>query len=104
MRRKVVNEIHANNPSCWRVNMSMNRTRIVMAGVFALIFASVTARDAQAQGTTITGRVMSENGRELPSANVVIPDLTISVGTNNASRYRILQPAKRSAGQTIVDR
>src|SRR5687767_430812 len=104
MRRKVVNELHANNPSCWRDNMSMNRTRIVMAGVFALIFASVTARDAQAQGTTITGRVMSENGRELPSANVVIPDLTISVGTNTAGRYTIVVPAGRAAGQNVVVR
>ena len=104
MRRKVVNELHANNPSCWRDNMSMNRTRIMMAGAFALIFASVTARDAQAQGTTITGRVMSEQGKELVSANVVIPDLTISVGTNNAGRYTINVPAGRAAGQNVVVR
>jgi len=84
--------------------MSMNRTRIVMAGVFALILAALSVRDAQAQGTTINGRVQSEQGRDLANANVVIPDLTISVGTNTVGRFTIVVPAGRSAGQNVVVR
>src|SRR6266540_4303274 len=84
--------------------MSMKRTRIMMAGVFALLAAAFTARDAQAQNATITGRVMSEQGRELASANVVIQDLAISVGTNTQGRYTIVVPGSRTTGQSVAVR
>jgi TonB-linked SusC/RagA family outer membrane protein len=83
--------------------MSMKRTRIMIAGAFALLAAAFTARDAQAQAT-ITGRVVSEQGRELASANVVIQDLAISVGTNTQGRYTIVVPGSRTAGQSVAVR
>jgi TonB-linked SusC/RagA family outer membrane protein len=49
----------------------------------------------QAQGTVLTGKVQSEQGQVLAGANVLIPELSISVGTNNAGVYTITVPQAR---------
>jgi TonB-dependent SusC/RagA subfamily outer membrane receptor len=62
------------------------------------------AGTANAQGASITGKVTSEQGREIQGANVVIPDLNISVATNAAGNYTIAIPAARLNGTPTVVR
>ncbi|MGQ0639772.1 MAG: SusC/RagA family TonB-linked outer membrane protein, partial [Gemmatimonadaceae bacterium] len=56
---------------------------------------------AWAQGTTVSGRVRSEQGQNLQAANVFITELSISTGTNEQGAYRITIPAERVRGQTV---
>ncbi|MDP9200341.1 MAG: SusC/RagA family TonB-linked outer membrane protein [Gemmatimonadota bacterium] len=51
---------------------------------------------------TITGRVVSEQGRVLANTNVLIPELNISVGTNSEGRYTIVIPADRATGRSVT--
>ena len=66
------------------------------------IFAIVPS--AHAQGAVISGKIMSEQGREIQGANIVVPDLNISVGTNAAGNYTITIPAARLNGSSTVIR
>jgi len=75
-----------------------------MAGVSALLVAAFPARAVQAQNATITGKVVSEQGRVLASANVVIQELVISVGTNAEGRYTLVVPGSRITGQSVAIR
>jgi TonB-linked SusC/RagA family outer membrane protein len=59
---------------------------------------------AQDQGAVITGRVLSEQGQPLSGANVLIPELNISVATNPSGNYTITVPAARVRGQAVVVR
>ena len=69
----------------------------------ALLVASLaSARVAYAQGAVITGKVTTSQGRELEGANVTIPELNISVGTNGAGNYTISIPAARLTGGSAV--
>lgn len=69
----------------------------------ALFVASLaSARVAYAQGAVITGKVTTSQGRELEGANVTIPELNISVGTNGAGIYTISIPAARLSGGSAV--
>ena len=69
----------------------------------ALFVASLaSARVAYAQGAVITGKVTTSQGRELEGANVTIPELNISVGTNGAGNYTISIPAARLSGGSAV--
>ena len=52
----------------------------------------------------ITGRVTSEAGAPLQSANIVITELNLSVGTDAAGSYTINIPQGRVSGQAIVVR
>jgi TonB-linked SusC/RagA family outer membrane protein len=63
-----------------------------------VVFAPISAW-AQA---TITGRVVSAEGRPLGNSNIVIPELNISVGTNSDGRYTIVVPAGRATGQSVT--
>ncbi|MGQ0640418.1 MAG: hypothetical protein ACT4P6_06530, partial [Gemmatimonadaceae bacterium] len=56
------------------------RWRHAFAG--ALFLTTAGAIPAWAQGTTVSGRVRSEQGQNLQAANVFITELSISTGTN----------------------
>jgi len=64
----------------------------------SLIFFAPDSASAQA---TISGRVVTEQGRVLANTNVLIPELSISVATNGEGRYTIVVPASRSNGQAV---
>ena len=70
-----------------------------------LIIASLAgARVASAQGAVITGKVTTAQGQGLEAANVTIPDMNISVGTNVAGIYTISIPAARITGGSVLMR
>lgn len=75
---------------------------ITTATFFVASLAS--ARVAHAQNAVITGKVTTEQGREVEGANVTIPELNISVGTNAAGIYTISIPAARLTGGSAVMR
>ncbi len=62
------------------------------------------APSAHAQGAVVSGKITSEQGREIQGANIVVPDLNISVGTNAAGNYTITIPAARLNGASTVIR
>ncbi len=66
----------------------------VLFGFCSLILSTA----AHGQGAVITGKVTSEQGREIEGANVTIPELNISVGTNAAGNYTITIPPARLSG------
>jgi TonB-linked SusC/RagA family outer membrane protein len=76
--------------------------RITTAALFVASTAFASA--AHAQGAVITGKVTTSQGRELEGANVTIPELNISVGTNAAGIYTISIPAARLSGGSAVMR
>lgn len=67
-------------------------------------FVIVAPAFAQDQAAVITGRVISEQGQPLAGANVLIPELNISVATNPSGAYTITVPAARVRGQSVVVR
>lgn len=70
-----------------------------------LVIASLAgARVASAQGAVISGKVTSNQGQALEGANVSIPDMNISVGTNAAGIYTISIPAARITGGSVLMR
>ena len=82
--------------------MSMKRIlNIAFAVLCSLVALAPISAWAQA---TITGRVVSAEGRPLGNSNVVIPELNISVGTNSDGRYTIVVPAGRANGQSVTVR
>lgn len=56
---------------------------------------------AQGEGAVLTGRIMSDQGQPLAGANVAIPELNVSVATNQSGAYTITLPAARVSGQTV---
>src|SRR5437868_5432658 len=69
----------------------------------ALVFGFMAIGEtANAQGAVITGKVTTEQGREIQGANVIIPELNISVGTNAAGNYTINIPTARLNGNTVA--
>ncbi|MBX9928950.1 MAG: SusC/RagA family TonB-linked outer membrane protein [Gemmatimonadaceae bacterium] len=81
--------------------LAVRSLKALVAAVSTLAFAaSVTT--AQAQGLTITGRVVSDAGLPLFGANVTIDALQISVGTNQAGQYTITVPGARVTGQSVI--
>jgi len=88
----------------------MRRLRLrwqCLTALAGLLTAAGTPRLTLAQGTdgaTITGAVTSDQGQQLPAANVFITELNISVGTNEQGRYTITLPAARVRGQSVVIR
>ncbi|MDQ6770710.1 MAG: SusC/RagA family TonB-linked outer membrane protein [Gemmatimonadota bacterium] len=59
---------------------------------------------AQSQSAIITGRVISDQGQPLAAANVFVPELNISVATNQSGAFTITVPAARVRGQSLVIR
>ncbi|HVS60256.1 MAG TPA: SusC/RagA family TonB-linked outer membrane protein [Gemmatimonadaceae bacterium] len=80
--------------------MNMKRTCSTTLAILGLLILLVAA-PAWAQ-VTLTGRVLSEQGRELSNANVYINELGISVGTNATGRYTIVVPVARTNGQSVA--
>ena len=80
--------------------MNMKRIRSTTLAILGLLILLVAA-PAWAQ-VTLTGRVVSEQGRELSNANVYINELGISVGTSATGRYTIVVPASRTNGQSVA--
>ena len=68
------------------------------------VLALVTPAWAQGQGAVLTGRVISEQGQPLAGANVLVPELNISVATNQAGAFTITVPAARVSGQSVTVR
>ena len=80
--------------------MRMKRNlNIAFAVLSSLVVLAPLSAWAQA---TITGRVVSADGRPLGNSNIVIPELNISVGTNSDGRYTIVVPAGRANGQSVT--
>ncbi|MFL5579019.1 MAG: SusC/RagA family TonB-linked outer membrane protein [Gemmatimonadaceae bacterium] len=77
------------------------RRRLVVAAILGSGARGLGAQAQPAPGTTITGRVTSEQGQPLYGANVYITEMNVSVGTNEAGNYRIVIPAARVSGQTV---
>ncbi|HMG69511.1 MAG TPA: TonB-dependent receptor plug domain-containing protein, partial [Gemmatimonadaceae bacterium] len=75
--------------------------RYCVIAAFALGFTAV-ANTALAQGAVITGKVTTDQGREIQGANVIVPELNISVGTNAAGNYSITIPTARLNGASTV--
>src|SRR3954471_10353076 len=73
--------------------------RYCVVAAFALGFAAV-ANTAYAQGAVISGKVTNDQGRDIAGANVIIPELNISVATNPAGNYTIVVPTARLNGAT----
>jgi len=71
--------------------------RLCLAVLFGLCSIILTT-SAHGQGAVITGKVTTDQGREIEGANVVIPELNISVGTNAAGNYTIVIPPARLSG------
>lgn len=71
-------------------------------------FASVTAAlaivasVAAAQGTTMSGRVTTEQGAPIPGANVFIPTLNVGAVTDAAGRYSFTVSAANAHGQSVT--
>jgi len=80
--------------------MNMKRIRSTTLPISGLLILLVAA-PAWAQ-VTLTGQVLSEQGRELSNANVYINELGISVGTNATGRYTIVVPVSRTNGQSVA--
>ncbi len=74
-----------------------------ISAAFALGVVAVT-NTAYAQGAVITGKVTTDQGRGIEGANVIIPELNISVGTNSAGNYTIVIPTARLNGSQAVIR
>jgi len=79
--------------------MRIKRILSVAFGVLSSLVILTSAAWAQA---TISGRVLSEQGRALANTNVLIPELSISVATNTDGRYTIVVPAARANGQSVT--
>jgi TonB-linked SusC/RagA family outer membrane protein len=79
------------------------RSTKFLVSAFAVL-ALVAPTLARAQGAVITGRVVSDQGQPLAGANVFVPQLNISVGTNQAGVYTITIPAARVSGQSVTVR
>ena len=80
----------------------LRSTKFFVGAVCALLFVAPVL--AQAQSAVITGRVISDQGQPLAGANVLIPELNISVGTNQSGQFTINVPAARVRGQPVVIR
>jgi TonB-linked SusC/RagA family outer membrane protein len=79
------------------------RSMKVLVNALAVV-ALVTPALAHAQAAIITGRVISDQGQPLAGANVFVPELNISAGTNQAGAYTITVPGSRVQGQSITVR
>ncbi|GAC1412943.1 MAG: TonB-dependent receptor [Gemmatimonadaceae bacterium] len=75
----------------------------VLVNAFAVV-ALVTPALAHAQAAIITGRVISDQGQPLAGANVFLPELNMSVGTNQTGAFTIIVPGTRVQGQSVTVR
>lgn len=70
---------------------------------FAIAAAlALSSGSALAQQAVITGRVTGEQGQPLSAANVFITEMNLSIGTNQEGAYRLVIPAERVSGQSVL--
>ena len=70
---------------------------------FAIAAAlALSSGSALAQQAVITGRVTGEQGQPLSAANVFITEMSLSVGANEQGVYRMVVPAERVRGQSVL--
>lgn len=81
----------------------LSRSMKLLLSTFAVL-ALVIPASAQGQGAVITGRVISDQNQPLAGANIQIPELDISVGTNQAGVYTVTIPGPRVTGQAVTVR
>jgi TonB-linked SusC/RagA family outer membrane protein len=74
-----------------------NLRSFAIAAALALSSGSLLAQQA-----VITGRVTGEQGQPLSAANVFITEMSISVGANEEGAFRIVVPAERVKGQSVL--
>src|SRR4029078_7988181 len=86
------------------MTQSRSARRILAVSLSALVFVMpASPLDGQSQGTTtISGRVISDQGQVLGGANVRITELGVSVGTNDAGRYVITLPPDSTRRLTLI--
>jgi TonB-linked SusC/RagA family outer membrane protein len=72
--------------------------RITLVAAALATIASVAA----AQGTTISGRVTSEQGAPIPGVSVFIPTLNIGGQTNDAGNYTFVVSSANAHGQSVT--
>lgn len=77
------------------------RSTQFLLGVLTVL-ALATPAIAQGQAAVVTGRVLSDQGQPLVGANVQVPELNISVATNQAGAFTITVPAARVRGQPVT--
>src|SRR4026209_2116832 len=75
------------NPSEVSMTKLLRFTKLLARILPILLFAAPVF--AQDQAAVISGRVMSEHGQPLAGANVLIPELNISVATSPAGALTI---------------
>src|SRR5579885_2202149 len=80
----------------------MSRHSQTAFAVAAVLLGAFPALSAAQQGTTISGRVMTDAQMPLPSASVSVPALSAGAMTDANGRYTFTIPANRVAGQTIT--
>ena len=80
------------------------RIKASLFGALAALTFLVSPAFGQDQAAVISGRVISDQGQPLGGANVVIPELNISVATNQTGGYTISIPAARIRGQQVFVR
>ncbi|HEX2250406.1 MAG TPA: SusC/RagA family TonB-linked outer membrane protein [Gemmatimonadales bacterium] len=73
-------------------------TRVISPALLALLPGVLLAQ----QPAVITGRVLDESNRPIPSATVAIPALGLTANTRAAGEYTIIVPAARVEGQTVT--
>ncbi len=78
----------------------LRSTKLLRWAIAAL--AVVAPAAVQGQGATLSGRVQSEQGQPLAGANVLIPELNISTGTNQAGVFSVQIPAARIRTQPVT--
>ncbi|MDB4908831.1 MAG: hypothetical protein JWO05_3615 [Gemmatimonadetes bacterium] len=74
--------------------------RFGAGALIAAVFGNAAV--AQAQDAVITGRVSDEAGGPITGANVSIGTMGMNVTTNTNGVYRLLVPAARVSGQSVI--
>lgn len=71
-----------------------------LAGLVSVL--GLPALAAAQQGTTLSGRVLTEASSPIAGASVSIPTLGLGAYSNNDGRYSFVIPAARVTGQTVA--
>jgi hypothetical protein len=79
--------------------MSRHLSRALAA--VSVLLGSLPAATLAQQGTTISGRVVSDAQKPLQSASVAIPTLGVGAFTDEQGRFSFTVPQARSAGQSV---
>lgn len=82
--------------------MSVARARGLVVPLIATCVVAVGARTAQAQNTTVTGKVVDQYGSPIPGANVAIKSMKLGVVATAAGTYTIVVPSASANGQQVI--